>query len=89
MRPRGHEPGSAVAAIALVASVPGDVSAQQAPACGPGTLARDEGEFLGGLREGVEVCDGADEGGEARGGGGEPGGGGEVVRGDYVERVAG
>ena len=84
-----NEPGPAITAIALATSVPCDVSAQQAPARGSGTLTRDEGEFLGGLREGVEIRDRADEGGEARGGGGETRGGGEVVGGDYVERVGG
>lgn len=89
MFPGGNEPGFAIAAIDLATRVPGDVPAQQAPARGSGSLACDEGEFLRGLREGVEIRDGADEGGEARSGGSEPGGGGEVVGGDYVEGVGG
>ena len=78
----------AVGAVGEDAAPPGDVAAKEGAAGGAGALARDEGEFLGRLGQGVEVCDGADEGGEAGGGGGEPGGGGEVVGAGEAERVA-
>lgn len=50
-------------------------------------MAGDEGKFGWGVGELVEVCDGADEGGEAGGGGGEAGGCGEVVGGGKAEGV--
>ena len=84
---RGDEAGFAVGAGGEDAVIPCYVAAEEGTAGGAGALAGDEGEFGRGLGELVEVCDGADEGGEAGGGGGEAGGCGEVVGGGEAEGV--
>lgn len=52
-------------------------------------MTRDAGEVRWGGGQLVEVCDGADEGGEPGGGTGEAGGGGEVVLGHDFQGVRG
>lgn len=89
VRSRGDFARGAVESIILRAGVPRHVSAEEAAAGGSGSLPRDEGELLRGLREFVEIGDGAHESGEAGGGGSEACGCGEIVGGDQAERVGG
>lgn len=81
------EASLAVGAIEEGALIPGHVAAEEGTACGAGALASDEGEFRWRLGELVEICDCADEGGEAGGGRGEASGGGEVIGGGKAEGV--
>lgn len=82
-----NEASLAVGAIEEGALIPCHVAAEEGTARGAGALASDEGKFRWGLGELVEICDCADEGGEAGGRRGEASGGGEVIGGAKAEGV--
>ena len=67
VRGGGDLEGDRVAAVRGRALLPPDVPAEQRAAGGSGALARNAAEVRGGRGELVEVCDCADEGGEAGG----------------------